>query len=922
MTQLRHTFLLVLLCFVLGAAAQHEQPLTITGTVVDAEDGQPLQAAVVTFSGQLSRSTITDRNGRYHIALPAGTAQGSVRITMVGYEPYARSLNPQRTTIVNARLKPSAAIAEVVVTAEEGHGLTATSKIGRHAMDHLQPSSFADVLELLPGGMASDPSLSTPNTIRLREVPITSSQYTTSSLGTAFVVDGARISTNANMQYLAGAYDNTSTARDFTNEGVDMRAIPTDDIESVEIVRGIPSVEYGDLTSGLVKIHRKHGGRNLSARFKADMDTKLFHVAKGFEWADGRTTLNLGADYLDNRADPRNVLETYTRANFSARLRRQWQTQRTAATLSLNADYGGSFDRDKVDPDLNYGGVDRYRSSYNRISTDATLDLKNKLTDAVWRTLSVLFSASYESDRTERTRLVQLNSETPAATSKVEGEADAILIQPYKYTATQTVDGRPMSLYAKLSAELGLPHIPSTTAALRLGADWQMDKNYGDGQVFDILHPLYPGQSSRPRAYSDVPASHTAGAYAELTASLPIGAFRFDAQAGLRATTLLHLPSDYTLHGKVYADPRLNLGLTMPSPQLAGHPLTFRLTGGIGWHTKTPTLDQLYPDLAYLDIVELNYWHENKDYRRVYLQTYVIDPTNRDLRAARNLKWEVGLDVAWHGNRLDVTFFRENMTSGFRSMPIYSPYTYKHYDASSVDASSLTAMPDVNALPYTEMHDLRAYYMTSNGSQTLKKGVELTFASRRFPVVNTRITITGAWFRSEYRNSQQIMERPSDVVDGQQVNVVGFYNDDDGYIREMYNTNFTFDTDIPRLKLGISLSAQCVWLIARQNMSQSNRPTHYMTEDGVVHEFTDDDAHDIVLQHLVRTYNSSLYERQTVPFYMNLNLKATKRLLADHLMVALFVNKLWDAHPDYVRNNFRIRRYVTPYFGLELNLNL
>lgn len=922
MTQLRY-ILLLLLCFSFAVAeAQHETPITISGTVADAEDGQALQAAVVSFTDRQTHTTLTDRNGHWHIALPTGAATGSLRITMVGYEPYARTIDPQRTRTLNIRLKPSAAIAEVVVTAEEGRGLTATSKIGRHAMDHLQPSSFADVLELLPGGMASDPSLSTPNTIRLREVPISSSQYATSSLGTAFLIDGARISTNANMQYLAGAYDNTSTARDFTNEGVDMRSLATDDIESVEIVRGIPSVEYGDLTSGLVKIRRKHGGRQLSARFKADMSSKLFHLAKGLEWNGGRTTLNLSADYLDNRADPRNVLETYTRAGFSARLRRTWTTERLETVLTTNADYTGSFDRDKVDPDLNYGGVDRYRSSYNRFSADATLDLKNPIRDALWRAASLLVSASYESDRTERTRLVQLNSETPAATTREEGESDATLIQPYKYTATQTVDGRPTSIYAKLSAELGLPGIASTRAALRVGADWQMDKNYGDGQVFDVLHPLYPGQSSRPRAFSDVPASHQAGAYAELTTSLPLGPFTLDAQAGVRATTLLHLPADYALHGKVYADPRLNLGLTLPSIALAGHPLTVRLTGGIGQHTKTPTLDQLYPDLAYLDLVELNYWHENKDYRRVYLQTYVIDPTNRDLRAARNLKWEVALDVSWHGNRLDLTFFRENMTSGFRSMAVYAPYVYKRYDDSAIDASALTGKPDVTTLPYTELHDLRAYYMTSNGSQTLKKGVELTFSSRRFPVVNTRVTVTGAWFRSEYRNSQQIMERPSDVVDGQQVNVVGLYNDDDGYIREMYNTNFTFDTDIPRLKLGISLSAQCVWLTAKQNMPQSNRPTHYMTEDGTLHEFTEADATDAVLHFLVRSNNASLYERQTVPFYMNLNLKATKRLLADHLMVALFVNKLWDAHPDYVRNNFRIRRYVTPYFGLELNLNI
>ena len=68
--------------------------------------------------------------------------------------------------------------------------------------------------------------------------------------------------------------------------------------------------------------------------------------------------------------------------------------------------------------------------------------------------------------------------------------------------------------------------------------------------------------------------------------------------------------------------------------------------------------------------------------------------------------------------------------------------------------------------------------------------------------------------------------------------------------------------------------------------------------------------------------NERAFERQTVPFSMNINLKATKKLWNDQLMVALFVNKLWDAHPDYERNNMVVRRFVVPYFGLEMSVKL
>jgi outer membrane receptor protein involved in Fe transport len=246
-------------------------------------------------------------------------------------------------------------------------------------MEHLQPSSFTDLLELLPGGTSKDPMLNVVNNIRLREASPMGSNYATSSLGTSFLVDGARISTNANMQSISGAWESAALERESTNSGVDMRTISTDDIESVEIVRGIPSVQYGDLTSGLVKIERRRGGRDFQARLKSDMQSKLVYVAKGFEWRN-RTTLNVSADYLYSKADPRNSLNNYSRLTFSARVGHTWQRPTYNLRLSTNLDYTGSFDGEKQDPDLNKGAVDKYKQSYNRMAFSTKLELKMKRT--------------------------------------------------------------------------------------------------------------------------------------------------------------------------------------------------------------------------------------------------------------------------------------------------------------------------------------------------------------------------------------------------------------------------------------------------------------------------------------------------------------------------------------------------------------
>lgn len=95
------------------------------------------------------------------------------------------------------------------------------------------------------------------------------------------------------------------------SKGVDMRTIPTDNIEKVEIIRGIPSVAYGNVANGAVIIQRKTSESPLSARFKADKTSKLFSVGKGFRLdGNGRYVLNTDLSYLDSKIDPRNSVKT------------------------------------------------------------------------------------------------------------------------------------------------------------------------------------------------------------------------------------------------------------------------------------------------------------------------------------------------------------------------------------------------------------------------------------------------------------------------------------------------------------------------------------------------------------------------------------------------------------------------------------
>lgn len=884
------------------------------GVVVDKDTHEAIIGATITDEIKHKPLTVTDAEGCF--AIPKNNYPRKVKVTYIGYKALIVELNAQSNDLKLQMEAEVSKLGEVVVTAQESRGLTSASRIEKHAMEHLQPSSFADLLELLPGGSSKDPVLNANNNIRLREASPQGSNYATSSLGTSFLVDGARISTNANMQQVSGAWESAATNRENTNAGVDMRTISTDEIESVEIIRGIPSVEYGDLTSGLVKIERRRGGHDLQARLKSDMGSKLFYLAKAFEWTNC-TTLNLSADYLDSKADPRNSLNNYSRITLSARMGHTWQCTHHDLLLTTNLDYTGSFDGEKQDPDLNKGAIDIYKSNYNRIATSAKLEFK--MHRPVWlKSVELMAAASYEHNKIERTKTVSLQSMTGAVLNTEEGEYDALIL-PYTYDATQEVDGQPLNLFVKLNARL---QIPSRKVAntLLIGADWNMDKNYGRGQVFDPERPVYPTAQIRMRSLSEKPANHILSAYAEEKATLPLGSCQLELMAGVRALQMLNLPTDYAMHGHWYLDPRANIGFTFPRFILFGQPSFVRLSGGVGQHTKMPTIDQLFPDPAYIDLLQLKYYNVDSQKSRINQVTYIIPGTNATLEAARNLKWEVTGDLNIGGNRLTMIYFKENMTSGFRSETYFEAYAYKKYDASGVDAATLTAPPALDDMPYEQLSELCAYTHYANGSQTKKEGVELSFASKRIPRLYTRLTITGAWFRTTYRNSQLIMERPSVVVGNSRLQYVGLYSGQEGIVNEMANTNFMFDTDVPKLRLGFSVSAQCQWYTSTQRDAISSEPDAYMDSQGIIHEWTEACAQDAYLKWLVRT--STNYTKSTVPFAMNLNLKITKKLLNDRLKLALFCNRIWDYSPDYESYGKTIRRHTKPYFGLEMNVKI
>lgn len=884
--------------------------LTLRGTVADAATGHLQDYALVQLfpaGSAVPRGAITDTKGSFAFS---GLTPGDyrVKVAFVGFGDWEHNLHltSDSTLRIGLVAKPLTA-QEVVVTAKESKGATSASRIDRQAMEHIQPSSFTDLLSLLPGGLSQDPKLGAANLIRLREAGNSSSDYDISSLGTAFTMDGVPISTDANLQSIPGSSGDGS----LVSRGLDMRTIPTDNIESVEVVRGIPSVEYGNLTSGLVNIKRRATATPFEGRFKADEYGKLVSAGKGIKLKGDDKILNIDGDYLTARSDPRNTLANYKRITGSLRYNSRSVTDKASFRWRLSLDYTGSLDSEKTDADASMAG-DRFKAHYNRFALGSSFNWVFFNAGAV-KTLDVTASVAQEVSRMEQTKQVYLNRPVPLPTGMVPGEHDAELL-PFKYTADVAVDGKPMNAFVKAVLGLG-GRTGGVQHTGKVGLDWKYDKNWGKGQIYDITRPLNPNNTNRPRAFSDIPAGTELSLFAEDAMRFRAGEHRFVVTAGLRAMMPLNVGREYEMHGKVYVDPRVNVQWRLPSL----NQWNFEVAGGIGRHTKTPTLDQLYPDPIYADLVQMNYYPADPDLRRINMVTYVWNNANFALRPARNLKWEVRLGAEKQGFNFSATYFQERMTDGFRTMTYYKALPYKNYDPGSIDPGTLTGPPSLEKVPYTNDTLLNTYGRWANGSRIDKKGIEFQFSSPRIEALRTRITVNGAWFRTTYSNSAPVYRSATINLGGDPVKYVGLYDWQDGSVRQQFNTNVTFDTYLEKLGLTFSTTFQCLWMTSSQPLWNDGVPVAWVDASGTEHPFTEADKTNTQLQWLVQKYSDGYFDRSTVPFCMDVNLKVTKRF-GRWARLAMYVNRLFSAYPDYYRNGRLVRRQASPYFGMELNV--
>ncbi len=156
MQKSRLVAILCLLLMSLAATAQNRSAnnASVRGVVLEQGTNVPVEFAVVILSPSQQHTT-TDKEGRFEFK-QVEPGPSILTIQFVGMETLERKIevtagktHEYSFEMVTANFR----LEEVTVTATQSRAGQATaSNISRQAMDHLQTSSIADVMALLPGG--------------------------------------------------------------------------------------------------------------------------------------------------------------------------------------------------------------------------------------------------------------------------------------------------------------------------------------------------------------------------------------------------------------------------------------------------------------------------------------------------------------------------------------------------------------------------------------------------------------------------------------------------------------------------------------------------------------------------------------------------------------------------------------------------
>ena len=942
MKQLRQFLLMILLLVSADVmtAQQNRALFSISGKVVDAKTGEPVIGAAVNVE-DTGIWAISDENGKFFLP-DIRPGDYAVQFSCLGFVDKRLSFVVKKD-IPNLTIKldqNTLALNSVVVTAErDKEGMNTSLKFGANALNHLQMSNVTDISALLPGGKTVNPDLTTDNAVSLRSGGLAAGN---AAFGTALEVDGVRVGNNASFGSMSG----TGT-----------RNISTENVQSIEVITGVPSAEYGDLNSGMVRINTRKGLTPWNITFAVNPRTYQASASKGIDLMKNRGVLNVSAEWTRATQKLSSPYTSYTRRGFSASYSNTFKN-----VLKFEAGATGNIGgmNTKNDPDAYKGTWSKVRDNVLRANTSLTWLLRKS-----WITnLKLDASVNYNDNRSQDHAYGSSASMLPAVHSELAGYylADRL---PVSYFSDKVIDSKELDYAASLKYEW-FKKSGKRLSKLKAGVQWKANGNVGEGEYYK--DPSVAANGYRPRPYSQYPFMHNVAAYIEEDFTFPIGKTSLQISAGLRLENLFVKDTDYKNVSSL--SPRFNAKWKISD--------NLSIRGGWGVSEKLPSFYILYPVQKYRDIQTFGFSHGDASSYVYYTQPYKM-LFNENLKWQKNYNAEFGIEAYFLRTSVSLVGFFNKTKNPYTYQNIYTPFSYNIMSVPSgytvpdnpeIRVDSQTGqvyMRGSNEEFWTPMATKvtdKTFFesqMPGNGDDIYRTGAELIVDFPEIAPIRTKFRLDANYSYTHYiDNTLNWTYRTGwshTSLSNRSYQYVGIYANGgesgtfNGKESHSLNANLTAITHIPEARIVITCRLEMSLLSRFRNLSRyqgreyaynvnadgvesiggsiydSNnytaiRPVKYMDENGDVHDFTDKEASDPAFANLIiKSGNAYTFSQDGYGAYLSANLSVTKEI-GDHVSLSFFANNFTNSRMYVTSKATGVSAIFTPafYYGLTCRL--
>lgn len=942
MKQLRQFLLMILLLVSADVmtAQQNRALFSISGKVVDAKTGEPVIGAAVNVE-DTGIWAISDENGKFFLP-DIRPGDYAVQFSCLGFVDKRLSFVVKKD-IPNLTIKldqNTLALNSVVVTAErDKEGMNTSLKFGANALNHLQMSNVTDISALLPGGKTVNPDLTTDNAVSLRSGGLAAGN---AAFGTALEVDGVRVGNNASFGSMSG----TGT-----------RNISTENVQSIEVITGVPSAEYGDLNSGMVRINTRKGLTPWNITFAVNPRTYQASASKGIDLMKNRGVLNVSAEWTRATKKLSSPYTSYTRRGFSASYSNTFKNV-LKFEIGATGNIGGM--NTKNDPDAYKGTWSKVRDNVLRANTSMTWLLRKS-----WITnLKLDASVNYNDNRSQDHAYGSSASMMPAVHSELAGYylADRL---PISYFSDKVIDSKELDYAASLKYEW-FKKSGKKLSKLKAGVQWKANGNVGEGEYY--VDPSVAANEYRPRPYSQYPFMHNVAAYVEEDYTFPIGKTSLQISAGLRLENLFVKDTDYKNVSSL--SPRFNAKWKISD--------NLSIRGGWGVSEKLPSFYILYPVQKYRDIQTFGFSHGDASSYVYYTQPYKM-LFNENLKWQKNYNAEFGIEAYFLRTSVSLVGFFNKTKNPYTYQNIYTPFSYNIMsipsgytvpDNPEIRVDSQTGqvyMRGSNEEFWTPMATKvtdKTFFesqMPGNGDDIYRTGAELIVDFPEIAPIRTKFRLDANYAYTHYiDNTLNWTYRTGwshTSLSNRSYQYVGIYANGgesgtfNGKESHSLNANLTAITHIPEARIVITCRLEMSLLSRFRNLSRyqgkeyaynvnadgvesiggsiydSNnytaiRPVKYMDENGDVHDFTDKEASDPAFANLIiKSGNAYTFSQDGYGAYVSANLSVTKEI-GDHVSLSFFANNFTNSRMYVTSKATGVSAIFTPafYYGLTCRL--